>query len=46
MEQLATSGIDLKMLPVFALPGLVCVTGIGSGVAAIVGAILAAVKPD
>jgi hypothetical protein len=46
MQQLAESGVDPKMIPVFAIPSLVCIMTIGSGLAAIGGAILAAVKPD
>ena len=43
MEQLAQSGLDPKLL---AIPGVVCGMAIGAGMAAIGGAILAAVKPD
>ena len=43
MEQLAQSGLDPKLL---AIPGVVCGMAIGAGMAAIGGAILAAVKSD
>jgi hypothetical protein len=43
MQQLAESGIDPKLL---AIPGAVCGVAIGAGLAAIGGAILAAIRPD
>jgi len=43
MQQLADSGIDPRM---FAIPGVICGLAIGSGLAAIGGAIFAAVKSD
>ena len=43
MEQLAQSGLDPKLL---AIPGVVCGMAIGAGMAAIGGAILAAVKSE
>lgn len=45
-QQLTETGLDPKMLALLAIPGVVCITAIGSGLAAIGGAILAAVKPD
>ena len=46
MQQLADSGMDPTMLPVLAIPGVACIMAIGSGLAAIGGAIFAAVKSD
>ena len=43
MQQLTEMGLDLQVL---AIPGAICGLAIGAGVAAIGGAILAAVKPD
>ena len=43
LQQLASSGVPLILL---FIPSAVCVTAIGSGLAAIGGAIFAAVKPD
>jgi hypothetical protein len=43
MQQLAASGMDPKM---FAIPGAICGMAIGAGMAAIGGAIFAAVKSD
>jgi hypothetical protein len=43
MQQLAESGMDPMVL---AIPGAICGMAIGSGLAAIGGAIFAAVKPD
>jgi hypothetical protein len=43
MQQLAELGIDPV---VFTIPGIACSTGLGIGLAAIGGAIFAAIKPD
>jgi hypothetical protein len=43
MQQLVDSGMDPMLL---AIPGAICGVGLGVGMAAIGGAILAAVKPD
>ena len=43
MQQLAASGMDPKM---FAIPGVICSMVIGAGLAAIGGAIFAAIKSD
>jgi hypothetical protein len=43
MQQLAASGIDPRM---FAIPGVICGMAMGAGLAAISGAIFAAVKSD
>jgi hypothetical protein len=42
-QLLGEMGIDMR---IFGIPGLVCGMAIGSGLAAIGGAILAAIKPD
>jgi hypothetical protein len=46
MQQLTESGIDPAMFALLTIPSVVCVMAIGSGLAAIGGAIFAAVKPD
>ena len=47
LEQMAEQGMDPKtVLALSSIPSLICVMGIGSGLAAIGGAILGAVKPD
>ena len=47
LEQLAEQGMDAKtVVALSSIPSLICVMGIGTGLAAIGGAILAAVKPD
>lgn len=43
MQQLTESGMDPR---IFAVPGVICGLAIGAGVAAIGGAILAAIKSD
>ena len=43
MQQLTESGIDPTM---FAIPGVICGMALGSGVAAIGGAVFAAIKSD
>jgi len=46
MQQLTEMGMEPGMLAIFAIPGMVCVMAIGSGLAAIGGAIFAAIRPD
>jgi hypothetical protein len=46
IQQLTESGMDPAMFALLTIPSVVCVMGIGSGLAAIGGAIFAAVKPD
>ena len=46
MQQLIEMGMDPTMFALFALPSVVCIMAIGSGLAAIGGAVFAAVKPD
>lgn len=46
MQQLTESGMDPTMFAVLTIPSVVCIMAIGSGLAAIGGAILGAVKPD
>ena len=47
LEQLAEQGMDTTtVLALSSIPSLICVMGIGAGLAAIGGAILGAVKPD
>ena len=47
LEQLAEQGMDpTTILALSTIPSLICVMGIGAGLAAIGGAILAAVKSD
>ena len=47
LEQLAEQGMDAKtVVALSSIPSLICVMGIGAGLAAIGGAILGAVKPD
>jgi hypothetical protein len=46
MQQLTEGGMDPTMFALFALPSVVCIMAIGSGLAAIGGAVFAAVKPD
>jgi len=47
LEQLAEQGMDAKtVVALSSIPSLLCVMGIGAGLAAIGGAILGAVKPD
>lgn len=43
MQQLTEAGLDPRM---FAIPGVICGLAMGAGLAAIGGAIIAAVKPD
>ncbi len=43
MQQLTESGMDPRL---FAIPGAICGMAIGAGLAAIGGAIFAAIKPD
>jgi hypothetical protein len=46
MRQLIEGGMDPGTFALLALPGVVCVMAIGAGLAAIGGAILAAIRPD
>jgi hypothetical protein len=46
IQQLTESGMDPAMFALLTIPSVVCVMGIGSGLAAIGGAIFAALKPD
>jgi len=46
MRQLTESGMDPTTLALLTIPSLVCIMGIGSGLAAIGGAVICAVKPD
>jgi len=47
LEQLAEQGMDpTTVVALSSIPSLLCVMGIGAGLAAIGGAILGAVKPD
>jgi len=46
MQRLIEMGIDPKTFALMALPGVICVTAIGTGLAAIGGAIFAAVRTD
>jgi hypothetical protein len=46
IQQLTESGMDPATFALLAVPGLVCVVAIGTGLSAVGGAIVAAVKPD
>jgi hypothetical protein len=46
MQQLTESGMDPTTLALLTIPSLVCIMGIGSGLAAIGGAVISAVRPD
>lgn len=47
MEQLAESGMNnTTLIAISAVPSVACIMAIGSGLAAIGGAIIAAIKPD
>ena len=46
MQRLTEMGIDPKTFALMALPGVICITSIGAGLAAIGGAIFAAVRTD
>lgn len=46
MQRLINMGIDPKTFALMALPGVICITAIGAGLAAVGGAIFAAVRTD
>ena len=47
MQQMAESGMDpTTLIVISAVPSVACVMAVGSGLAAIGGAIIAAIKPD